>query len=242
MKRYLVYILIAIFIVVIAGGVVYYCQKYKKTASQSTETDTGSSSPQDNSIETSPNTAPPTAVPEPTLVYPLSDFAARITANDFGAYYPLSGTSNPDRKVCPNATYYSGYHTAVDLEVFSNELDTPVIVKSIATGTVREASPVAGYGGLIVIEYKLGGETYTAYYGHINLNTATVKLGDRVIAGENLAELGPQCSSANGDVRKHLHFGLRKGGSVDVRGYVPTQSALSNWVDPKILLLSLKAQ
>lgn len=178
----------------------------------------------------------------PTLVYPLDNFAARIMANDFGVYYPPGGTTNPDKKVCPNATYYVGYHTADDLEIFPNELNLPVIAKSIADGTVRETSSVTGYGGLIVIEYNLGGSIYTAYYGHVNLSTTAVKVGDRVVAGENLAELGAQCSNTNGNVRKHLHFGLHKESGIDVRGYVPTKSDLSNWVDPKVLLASLGAQ
>jgi murein DD-endopeptidase MepM/ murein hydrolase activator NlpD len=128
------------------------------------------------------------------------------------------------------------------LETFPNELNIAVPVRSIAEGMVREVSPVSGYGGLIVIEYSLGGNTYTAYFGHINLATATVKAGDHVTAGEHIVDLGPQCSSTNGNVRKHLHFGLHKGSSIDVRGYVPDQSILSNWVDPKTLLASLGAQ
>lgn len=247
MKKYLVYIIAAIVILVLAGGVYYLVKKKANATTQnpvSTNTQsTDSTPPVKLSDSAVPNTTPsPSQTFAPTLVYPLDNFAARITANDFGQYYPPGGTTNPDRKVCSNATYYVGYHTANDLETFPNELNIAVPVKSIADGTVREVSPVSGYGGLIVIEYNLGGSTYTAYFGHINLATATVKAGDHVTAGEHIADLGSQCSNINGNVRKHLHFGLHKGTTIDVRGYVPDQTTLSNWVDPKVLLSSLGAQ
>lgn len=245
MKKYLIYIIAALIIVALAGGMYYFVNKRNSQNTQnSAPTQTTATAPSDQSTTTSPvvtNTVP-TQNPAPTLVYPLDNFAARITANDFGTYYPAGGTTNPDRAACPSSTYYVGYHTANDLEIFSNETSISVPIKSIADGTVREVKAVSGYGGLIVIEYSLGGNIYTAYFGHINLATATVKAGDHVTAGEHIVDLGPACSSINGDVRKHLHFGLHKGSSIDVRGYVPDQSTLSNWVDPKVLLSDLGAQ
>jgi murein DD-endopeptidase MepM/ murein hydrolase activator NlpD len=244
-KKFLIYIIIVI-ILAAAGGAYYFVKKRNSQKTQNpVSTQTVTTTPGDQSTTTSPATNPtPAETPASTLtlVYPLSNFVARITQNDFGKYYPVGGTTNPDRAVCPNATYYVGYHTANDLETFPDELNIAVSIKSIADGTVREVSPVSGYGGLIVIEYNLGGSTYTAYFGHINLATATVKAGDHVKAGQYIVDLGPQCSGTNGDVRKHLHFGLHKGTAIDVRGYVPDQTTLSNWVDPKILLSSLGAQ
>lgn len=244
MKKYIIFIVAIILIVALAYGGYYYIKR-RNNRNQNTPLTSSQSStaPDQSSSTTQPAmSTPPAETPAPTLVYPLPNFASRITKNTFGQYFPAGGTTNPDREVCPNATYYTGYHTADDLETFSNETGVAVPVKSIAVGTVKEVRAVSGYGGLIVIEYNLGGNIYTAYFGHINLEAATVKAGDHVAAGEHIVDLGPQCSSANGNVRKHLHFGLHKGSAIDVRGYVPSQSVLSSWADPKVLLTNLGAQ
>jgi len=144
--------------------------------------------------------------------------------------------------VCPNATYYPGYHTAVDLETTAAQANQSIPVFAIAAGTVGQVSAVSGYGGLIVVQYNLGGADYIAYYGHINLSTAKVKAGQSVTVGETLADLAPACSLANGNVRKHLHFGLYKGTGVDVRGYAPDKAALESWMNPVELLKSLGAE
>jgi murein DD-endopeptidase MepM/ murein hydrolase activator NlpD len=176
-----------------------------------------------------------TIAPAPTLVYPIDRFSERITVNDFGTYYPSGGSSNPDTKVCPGATYYVGYHTAVDLETFPEEQNTAVPAYAIADGVVRQIGPVSGYGGLIVIESTIKNAIYTIYYGHVDLSTGSLKVGDKVIVGQKIVELGQACLTSNGNVRKHLHFGIHKGTAIDDRGYVSNQTALSNWIDPKIL-------
>jgi murein DD-endopeptidase MepM/ murein hydrolase activator NlpD len=188
--------------------------------------------------------APPattTTKSAPVLIYPISNFSSRATENLFGSYFAPGGSSNPDRKVCKNATYYSGYHTAIDLETTADETNSSVPVLAIASGIVRQAGSVSGYGGLIVIEYDLSGSKYTAYYGHVDISTVSLKKDQKVNIGDKLGELGAACSSSNGDVRKHLHFGLHKGTAIDVCGYVPNQNELSAWVDPALLLSSLEA-
>lgn len=242
MKKYWIYAVVIVLIIAVAGGAYYVIKKNKSQNTASTNNQSSTAPDQSSSTTQPVASTPPAQTPAPTLVYPLPDFASRITKNTFGQYFPAGGTTNPDREVCPNATYYTGYHTADDLETFSSELSVAVPVVSIAAGTAKEVRAVSGYGGLIVIEYNLGGNIYTAYFGHINLGAATVKVGDRVTAGEHIVDLGPECSSTNGNVRKHLHFGLHKGVTIDVRGYAPSQSALSDWVDPKALLTSLGAQ
>lgn len=239
MKKYLWIIVIVLIIAALVGG--FFLWRYwknRKTVSQqpsSISTSTTGSTPSSSSDPA------PSTTPAPTLVYPISNFSTRATTNLFGTFYPAGGSSNPDRLVCPGATYYPGYHTAVDLETTSAEASQNIPVFAISAGTVREVSAVSGYGGLIVIQYNLGGADYSAYYGHINSSTAKVKAGQSVTVGEALADLGPACSSLNGDVRKHLHFGLHKGAAIDVRGYVLDKTALSSWADPVALLSSLGA-
>ena len=240
MKRYF-WIFISVLIIAALVGGFFLWRYYKNRKTASSQTSSATTSTAQSTPSTSSNPAPSSTTSAPTLVYPISSFATRATTNLFGTFYLAGGSANPDRLVCPNATYYSGYHTAVDLETTSAEASQNMPVLAIAAGTVRQVSAVSGYGGLIVIQYNLGGSNYTAYYGHINLSTAKVKAGQNVTVGETLANLGPSCSLTNGDVRKHLHFGLHKGTAIDVRGYAPDKTALASWVDPVQLLNSLGA-
>lgn len=173
-----------------------------------------------------------------SVVPPMDNFLGRITLNKFGN--EPSKTDLPSGQYsdlsCSGGKNYAGFHTANDLEVTVAERRKPVPVYSIADGTVRQASAVNGYGGLVVIEYKINGATYTAYYGHIDLKTVSVKTGSKVAVGEKIAELAPGCSSANGNTRKHLHFGLHKGSAVVVSGYVTDKKSLSNWVDARNII------
>jgi len=132
-----------------------------------------------------------------SVVYPMDRFLDRITLNPFGNH--LTGQSSGRNKVtavvCYQGKGYAGYHTGNDLEVAPDELKADIPVKAIADGVVREVGHVTGYGGLIVIEHNLGGQIYTAYYGHINLESTSLKAGDKVQAGEKVAVLGDQCSA-----------------------------------------------
>lgn len=175
------------------------------------------------------------AINNSTFSEPISGWRRKITLNPFG--------NQPSKKkideskytdlVCKGGKYYPGYHTAVDIEVSPEERNKPVPVFSIADGTVRQIGTVSGYGGLAVIEYNINGQYYTAYYGHIDLSKATVKTGSPVKKGQKIGELAPACSSANGNTRKHLHFGIHKGKSIVVLGYVNTKKELANWIDPR---------
>lgn len=235
MKKYFwVISIILIAMVLITGFFLWRYYQNRKTENQQTTT-LSTSSPPSNPSPTS------SSKPAPTLVYPILNFVSRATENLFGSYFPSGGSTNPDLTVCPTATYYSGYHTAVDIETNASEANSNISIFAIAAGTVREVSTVSGYGGLIVIQYNLGGADYTAYYGHVDLSTAKIKIGDKVNVGETLASLGSACSAANGNVRKHLHFGLHKGSAIDIRGYVPNKTELDAWVDPKLLLEKLGA-
>lgn len=239
MKKYfwiIIIVAVAMIIIIVAGFFLwrYYRNRQKVNNTSSTN----------QSSDSQPVPAPATdqPVPVPTVVYPIDNYSARLTKNSFGSYYSSQNPHTFDSDVCSGATQFSGYHIADDLETTEIEQNIPVGVNSIAGGTVRQIGSVGGYGGLAVIEYTLGGNVYTAYFGHINLATSTLKVGDTISIGDKIAELAPACSTSNDNVRKHLHFALHKGAGVNVKGYVMSESALSAWVDPKILLNSLGAK
>ena len=177
------------------------------------------------------------------VVFPLPNFYDRITLNYFGNYLSSGNqsieTNNETPSTCSKGKAYVGYHTADDLEVIKDEINQSVPVYSIAEGIVKQAGYVNGYGGLIVIEHTISGQTYSTYYGHIDLSKTTIKVGDKVTPGEKITELAPECTAQNGYTRKHLHFGIRKDSSIKVAGYVADKNSLAEWIDPKAFFQSL---
>jgi murein DD-endopeptidase MepM/ murein hydrolase activator NlpD len=158
--------------------------------------------------------------------FPMDDFYDRITKKHFGQFItPANSPIQPER--------FSGYHTAVDLETTEVEQDTDVPVLAIADGLIKRATTAAGYGGLLVIEHTVNDEMTTAVYGHVRLSSSAKGPSDTVAKGERIAFLGTGGTSETDGERMHLHFGLLKGTSLNIRGYVSAESELSAWYDPE---------
>jgi len=182
---------------------------------------------------------PPEAKPETVnnnLTPPINRIDERVWINEFGGR-PSEATIDPQYSdlICPKGILYEEYHTGVDAETSKDELDTPVSVRSMADGVVRQDGFVSGYGGLIVIEHTINGNVYTAYYGHVDQSTFKVSAGSTVKNGQIIANLAPACTDGNGNTRKHLHLGVHKGKEIVVAGYVLNKSELDNWIDPRSL-------
>lgn len=180
-------------------------------------------------------TKPKTADPVISNYYfPINDFDNRIKYRWFGKY--VDGTDTiPD---C--GAIFVGYHNADDLEVTSAEKSIDMPVYAVADGIIRQVSNVSGYGGLLVMGANIQGQDVTINYGHVRLSSITLKSGDTVKAGQKLGVLGTGCSAETAGERKHLHFAIHKGTTVNVRGYLPNQSELNDWIDPATFLRSLK--
>jgi len=168
--------------------------------------------------------------------YPISSYDSRLTFRYYGLYV------TPEQQAEPCGAAFTGYHDGDDLETTAAEQGIAVPVYAIADGVVKELNYVQGYGGLLVLGTMMNSQNYTIYYGHIDLASATVANGEAVTAGEKLADLGAACSTQTDGERKHLHFAIHKGTTIDVRGYVPDVTTLANWVDPKVFLANLGAQ
>lgn len=128
---------------------------------------------------------------------------------------------------------FSGYHTAIDVEVFNDELERDVLVKALCGGVLRQKQYAKGYGGVAVQECLLKDEPVTIIYGHLNLQSIGVAQGEYLTPGDTVGLLGAHKSSETDGERKHLHLGIRKGRTIDIRGYVPSLSQLSQWIDPQ---------
>jgi murein DD-endopeptidase MepM/ murein hydrolase activator NlpD len=83
-------------------------------------------------------------------------------------------------------------HLGVDI---ANSIGTPIV--SVADGVVTAAGPASGFGQWVKVRLADGTETI---YGHVN--RFFVKTGERVKAGDRIAEIGNKGQSTG----PHLHF------------------------------------
>jgi len=92
---------------------------------------------------------------------------------------------------------YNRNHNGIDI---GNNHGTEI--RAAESGTVREISRCkTGYGNLIIIEHP---ENFCTYYAH--LASFAVKLGQRVIKGQQIGRMGKTGRSTG----THLHFEIRK--------------------------------
>lgn len=162
----------------------------------------------------------------PEYYYPVSDYSNLRTKKIFGQYIaPDSG----DR--------FSGYHTGDDLEVSDITVEVPVYV--IADSMVVKKQTVSGYGGVVIIAFveETSGDIIHALYGHLDVESVTVEVGDEVVAGEMLGRLGDDKSGETDGERKHLHFGLYPYmNTYQYAGYVQSEGDLDSWINPSEFL------
>lgn len=90
-------------------------------------------------------------------------------------------------------------HAGIDL---ANSIGTPIV--AVSDGVVTDAGPTAGYGMWVKLRHADGTVTL---YGHIN--TALVSVGERVMAGDQIATMGNRGNSTG----PHLHFEVLQGGT-----------------------------
>ncbi len=62
------------------------------------------------------------------------------------------------------------------------------------------------YGGLVIVEHKVGQDNFFLLYGHLDPRSISRQIGDDIKAGEKIAQLGAR--SVNGGWVPHLHFQL----------------------------------
>ncbi len=168
----------------------------------------------------------PAEVVPSRYVSPLDHPDDRITKKPFGIFItPSTSPVQPER--------FSGYHTAVDMEILPDEENADVMVRAFCQGPIVAARTVSGYGGVIIQRCDLDSQTVTALYGHININSVFPSVGDTMNPGDDLALLGKGYSTETDGERKHLHFALHKGSAIEYRGYVSGEPALDQWIDPE---------
>lgn len=155
---------------------------------------------------------------------PLRNSSRRITKKPFGIFItPSSSPVQPER--------FRGFHTGTDFEVFPEEFESTVEVRSICEGEIIEKRIVGGYGGVIVQSCSFDGEPATVLYGHLDLRNAEVEVGEAVSFPQKLAILGADKSPQTDGERKHLHLSIHRGNSTNLRGYVSSRNELEEWIN-----------
>ena len=163
---------------------------------------------------------------------PIDDAQKRPQLLTFG----LHVTPDPEHNPIDPPERFAGFHSALDYEVFADEADEEVIVRAACPGDVVYAGTAEGYGGVIVHRCVVHDEDVTVLYGHIDPVSFTVDAGDTVDAGQRIAVLAPARTYQSGYNRKHLHFGVHRGRDVALTGYVQSEAALENFIDPQTLV------
>ncbi|WP_374222835.1 M23 family metallopeptidase [Williamsia sp. CHRR-6] len=96
------------------------------------------------------------------------------------------------------------FHGGID---FAAPLGTPI--HAATDGIVKEAGPASGYGNWVQIEAADGTVTM---YGHMASSGVLVSKGDRVTAGQTIAQVGNEGYSTG----PHCHFEVWKNGTTKI--------------------------
>lgn len=126
---------------------------------------------------------------------------------------PVRGKKKP--RVAIRSFSYRGQHIGID---FVAPAGTPV--HAVADAEVVFASPMGGYGNLVILSH---GQGYETYYAHLSDFAPDLVPGKKVMRGEEIAYVG----STGFSTGPHLHYELRK----DKRYIDPfdKQSSLEFW-------------
>ena len=206
-----------IIVAVIAAALIFYFSGVLKKAPQPSQ---GPSTSENSSPATSTE---PSANQNPGSPAPTSS-AAQLTPSIANWYItPQNSPVQPER--------FTGYHTGVDFETFSDEQNIDVPIYAICSGPLLTKRTATGYGGIAVQACKLNDEDITVIYGHLRLASISSGIGQELKAGDKLAVLGAGFSQETDGERKHLHLGIHKGTAINILGYVQNPAELQNWID-----------
>jgi lipoprotein NlpD len=151
-----------------------------------------------------PSTPPPTATPVKPVVAAPPPATAAASGSGIAWRWPADG-----QRV---AGYVAGDQTKQGIDIAGKAGDP---VRAAADGEiVYSGNGLIGYGELIIVKHNA---SLLSAYGHNRRRL--VQEGDKVKAGQQIAEMGS--SSASRDM---LHFEIRKNGKpVDPLGFLPAR-------------------
>ena len=140
------------------------------------------------------------------VVFPVPEGTWVLTSEYGPRVHPITGEDS--------------FHTGTD---FAAPDGTPLLAAADGAVTVAEFS--GGYGGLIVIEHTIGGQTVATAYAHMWQHGIYVTTGERVVPGQHIGDVG----SSGYSTGAHLHFEVRTGGTngtaIDPAGWLNAHNA-----------------
>ncbi len=225
MLKKIIIIFITLLIIIITGFVLVTNLKTNKQ--NSTTNNLTSNSSKNSTSDILPNN--PTdnsSLANTSLILspPIDNWSKRVTKKPFGIYVsPGHSPVSPER--------FTGYHTGVDFEIFSDEQNKDMTITAVCTGPLLLKESASGYGGVAVQACQLNNQDITVVYGHLKLSSITKIKGQPLTAGETIGILGKAYSSETDGERKHLHLGIHKGTAMNIKGYVQTPEQLNDWLD-----------
>ncbi|MBD8079665.1 peptidoglycan DD-metalloendopeptidase family protein [Cellulosimicrobium arenosum] len=131
----------------------------------------------------------------PVLVAPSASAAASVVSPLAKGSYNLSSYYGPRCMPTANA---STWHLGQDMGAKSGTR-----INAIAAGTVLRAGSVSGFGQWVVIKHR----TVSSVYGHVLDGDKYVKVGQKVKAGQRIADVGSTGTSTS----PHLHLEIWNG-------------------------------
>ena len=167
----------------------------------------------------------PDQTPVPEIVLPIDETIVKyeVIFKGFGEYIQ-------DR--------FTGYHVGEDIEVPEVREAPEVPVRSIADGTVRFVDWVSGYGGLVVIQHAIDDKIINSLYGHLDVSSIKIKVGDAVSVGQTFGRLGEGKTEETDGERQHLHFALYEGDELRKNGYEKNAEDVKKWMNPTDFFLA----
>ncbi len=165
------------------------------------------------------------------IAQPIDQALNRATPLSFGMHV----SPNPEENPIKPPERFSGYHVGLDFEISTEELEKEVPVYAICTGTVVYSGFAEGYGGLLVQRCRIGRDDVTVLYGHLS-SASLPEESQEMHSSENIGILADARSHDSGENRKHLHLGIHRGKTLDMRGYVQSENEITEFIDPRSVL------
>lgn len=125
-------------------------------------------------------------------------------------------------RVAPCRWGCSSDHQGVD---FDPGAGTAIHV--VAEGVVVESSSDGGLGQHVIVQHQINGAMVQTVYGHMIFGSQTVNVGDTVVMGQIIGDVGDTGASTG----PHLHFEVRgaDGVAVEPLGWLAT-NVTEKWV------------
>lgn len=135
---------------------------------------------------------------------PIGTSAERSTADVWpGRWIDATGYAVRYFRGTPSEAYHTGVDLNLNHPYWDADRDAPVY--AAASGVVTFTNRRPGWGWIIIIRHDPllnGGQIMYGRYAHVN--DARVQVGDRVVRGQQIANVG----NADGNFAYHLHFDL----------------------------------